>query len=192
MLVVDDGTRITPLSLHGEGKEEAASPQVKEANPASLRSAAPSKGRGSRGHSLLPMEGGAPKGRRLDGDSGISVSQPSPRGEGAPKGRIGQERYERERGRSSQVGDIDERGIVSSTPLTKAPYPPLARSPFPDGEGKEEAASPQVKEANPASLRSAAPSKGRGSRGYSLLPLEGGAPKGRRLDGDAAIPRCDP
>ena len=30
----------------------------KEANPASLRSAAPSKGRGSRGHSLLPMEGG--------------------------------------------------------------------------------------------------------------------------------------
>ena len=35
------------------------------------------------------------------------------------------------------------------------------------------------KEANPASLRSAAPSKGRGSRGCSLLPLEGGAPKGR-------------
>ena len=30
----------------------------KEANPASLRSAAPSKGRGSRGRSLLPMEGG--------------------------------------------------------------------------------------------------------------------------------------
>ena len=46
MLVVDDGTRITQLSLHGESKEEAASPQKKEANPASLRSAAPSKGRG--------------------------------------------------------------------------------------------------------------------------------------------------
>ena len=30
----------------------------KKANPASLRSAAPSKGRGSRGHSLLPEEGG--------------------------------------------------------------------------------------------------------------------------------------
>ena len=43
----------------------------KEANPASLRSAAPSKGRGSRGRSLLPMEGGAPKGRRLDGESGM-------------------------------------------------------------------------------------------------------------------------
>ena len=27
MLVVDDGTRITQLSLHGEGKEEAAWPQ---------------------------------------------------------------------------------------------------------------------------------------------------------------------
>ena len=52
----------------------AASPQKKEANPASLRSAAPSKGRGSRGRSLLPMEGGAPKGRRLDGESGMKKS----------------------------------------------------------------------------------------------------------------------
>ena len=43
----------------GEGKEEAASPPKKEANPA------------SRGQSLLPMEGGAPKGRRLDGGSGM-------------------------------------------------------------------------------------------------------------------------
>ena len=107
-------------------------------------------------------------------DSGIFVSQPSPQGEGAPKGRIGQKRYERERGRSSQAGDLDERGSVSSRRFTAVPYPPLARSPFPDGEGKEEAASPQVKEANPAALRSAATSKGTGSRGYSLLPLEGG------------------
>ena len=53
----------------------AASPPKKEANPASLRSAAPSKGRGSRGHSLLPMEGGAPKGRRLDGDGGVKKSE---------------------------------------------------------------------------------------------------------------------
>ena len=43
----------------------------KEANPASLRSAAPSKGRGLRGYTLLPMEGGAPKGWRLDGKSGM-------------------------------------------------------------------------------------------------------------------------
>ena len=53
-----------------------------------------------------------------------------------------------------------------------------ARSPFPNGEGKEEAASPSQKEANPASLRSAAPSKGRGSRGRSLpwkeVPRRGG------------------
>ena len=70
---------------NGEGKEEAASPPQKEANPASLRSAAPSKGRGSRGHSLLPMEGGAPKGRRLDGDSGILDTKPSPRGEGGER-----------------------------------------------------------------------------------------------------------
>ena len=103
--------------------------------PALLCSVAPSKGRGSRGHSLLPMEGGAPKGRRLDGGK----------------------RYERERGRSSQVDDIRE-------------HPSAAK-----------------KEANPASLRSAAPSKGRGSRGHSLLPLEGGAPKGRRLDGDGGV-----
>ena len=60
---------------NGEGKEETASPPKKEANSASLRSAAPSKGRGSRGHSLLPMEGGAPKGRRLDGRSGVKKSE---------------------------------------------------------------------------------------------------------------------
>ena len=53
----------------------AASPPQKEANPASLRSAAPSKGRGLREHSLLPMEGGAPKGRRLDGESGMKKSE---------------------------------------------------------------------------------------------------------------------
>ena len=105
-----------------EGKEEAASPPKKEANPASLRSAAPSKGRGSRGHSLLPMEGGAPKGRRLDEGSGIKKSE----------------------------GDRLKCVVYESTLST------AARSPFPNGEGKEEAASPPKKEANPASLRSAA------------------------------------
>ena len=63
----------------------AASPPKKETNPASLRSAAPSKGRGSRGYSLLPLEGGAPKGRRLDGESGIPDTKPSPRGEGGER-----------------------------------------------------------------------------------------------------------
>ena len=58
---------------------------------------------------------------------------------------------------------------------------------FPDGKGKEEAASPPKKEAKPASLRSVAPSKGRGSDGRSLLPMEGCAPKGRRLDGGSEM-----
>ena len=80
-----------------EGKEEAASPQKKEANPASLRSAAPSKGRGSRGHSLLPLEGGAPKGRRLDGAK----------------------RYEKERERSSQVRRLRKHPSAA----TRSPFP---------------------------------------------------------------------
>ena len=54
--------------------ESTRAPQKKEANPASLRPAAPSLGRGLRRHSLLPMEGGAPKGRRLDGESGMKKS----------------------------------------------------------------------------------------------------------------------
>ena len=36
-------------------------------------------------YSLLPMEGGAPKGRRLDGESGIPDTKPSPRGEGGER-----------------------------------------------------------------------------------------------------------
>ena len=68
---------------------------------------------------------------------------------------------------------------------------PLTRSPFPNGEGKEEGASLPQKEANPASLRSAAPSEGRGSRGHSLLPMEGGAPKGRRLDGESGMKKSE-
>ena len=45
--------------------------------------------------------------------------------------------------------------------VCKSTLSTAARSPFPEGEGKEEAASPPQKEANPASLRSAAPSYGR-------------------------------
>ena len=44
--------------------------------------------------------------RRLFLEDGILVSQPSPRGEGAPQGRIGHWRYEREREGVSQVGDL--------------------------------------------------------------------------------------
>ena len=46
-------------------------------------------------------------------------------------------------------GDRLKQAIYESTLST------AARSPFPDGEGKEEAASLPKKEANPASLRSA-------------------------------------
>ena len=144
----------------GEGKEEAAPPHLLEAR---LKYAINGSTLSTAGAVPLPQGG-----RLRNENTAIPETKPSPRGEGAPKGRIGQERYEKERGRSSQVRRLRE-------------YPSAAaRSPFPDGEGKKEAASPQVKEANPA------------SRGCSLLPLEGGAPKGRRLDGDAAIPRCDP
>ena len=94
----------------------AASPPKKEANHASLCSAAPSKGRGSCGHSLLPMEGGAPKGRRLDGDSGILDTKPSPRGEGG-------ERSEPDRVLAGWMKKSGE--IVSSTSFAKVPYPPL-------------------------------------------------------------------
>ena len=54
----------------------------------------------------------------------------------------------------------------------------LDTTPFQRGKAKRRRLR-RKKEANPASLRSAAPSKGRGSRGRSLLPMEGGAPKGR-------------
>ena len=85
MLVVDDGTRITPPFPAWGRQRGGGFAAKKEANPASLRSAAPSKGRDSRGHSLLPMEGGAPKGRRLDGKSSIPETKPSPCGEGGER-----------------------------------------------------------------------------------------------------------
>ena len=52
----------------------AASPQKRKPTPPRCaRQPLPREG-GSRGHSLLPMEGGAPKGRRLDGESGMKKS----------------------------------------------------------------------------------------------------------------------
>ena len=61
-------------------------------------------------------------------DDGILASQPSPQGEGAPQGRIGHRRHER------QMMQMEKRFCTSEL-FTKAPYPPLTRSPFPDGEG---------------------------------------------------------
>ena len=74
------------------------------------------------------MEGGAPKGRRLDGESGMKKSggdrlkqaiyestraplarSPFLNGEGAPKGRIGHWRQERQMRKAEQRGIYGER-----------------------------------------------------------------------------------
>ena len=106
----------------------------KEANPASLCSAAPSKGRGSRGHSLLPMEGGAPKGRRLDGESGMKKSG---------KDRLKSTIYESTLSTADAV-PLPQWGRLryesNAIPETK---------PSPRGEGKEEAASPPKRKPTP-------------------------------------------
>ena len=117
-------TAARSLSQNGEGKEEAASPPQKEANPASLRSAAPSKGRGSRGHSRLPMEGGAPKGRRLDGGSGMKESK-----EDRHKCVVYENTRAPLRGPLSPMGKAKRRGLRR---LKRKPTPPrCARQPLP-------------------------------------------------------------
>ena len=64
-------------------------------------------------HSLSHMRRFSPLRMTKRGDARRSVDrrfssyrQPSPRGEGAPKGRVGRRRYERERERASQAGDL--------------------------------------------------------------------------------------
>ena len=71
---------------------------------------------------------------------------------------------------------------------------PLTRSPFPDGEGKEEAASPQVKKANPASLRpSPLPREGARADTPSFLwkevPRRGGGWMGEAISPTQSLPR---
>ena len=83
--------------------------------------------------------------------------------------RIGYWRYEREE------GDRLKCAINEST-LSTADAVPL-----PQGGRLREGGFAAKKEANPASLRSAAPSKGRGSRGHSLFPMEGGRMSPYRL-----------
>ena len=78
-LTLEDQPEGTSLDDYGEAK--ATLEEV--ARLASLGSTF--QGKGLRGYSLLPLEGGAPKGRRLDGDSGISETKPSPRGEGGER-----------------------------------------------------------------------------------------------------------
>ena len=80
MLVVDDGTRITQLSLHGEGTEEAASPQKRKPTPPRCA------------RQPLPREGA-----RVDAPSFQRKEVPQRGG-----GWMGK-RYERERGNASQI-----------------------------------------------------------------------------------------
>ena len=96
----------------------------KEANPASLRSAAPSKGRGSRGCSLLPMEGGALKGRRLDGGSGMKESE-----EDRHKCVVYENTRAPLRGPPSPMGKAKRRGL--RRPKRKPTPPRYARQPLP-------------------------------------------------------------
>ena len=62
---------------------------------------------------------------RIRGEKQYRRTKPSPRGEGG------------ERSEPDRVLAVRKRAgkIVSSAPFTRAPYPPLARSPFPNGEG---------------------------------------------------------
>ena len=79
-------------------------------------------------------------------------------------------RYERERGNASQVDDKREH------PIHRCAVP------LPQWERQRGGGFAAQKRSQPRLAAPLAPSKGRGSRGRSLLPMEGGAPKGRRLD----------
>ena len=104
---------------------------------------------------------------------------------------------------------------VSSRRFTKAPYPPLTRSPFPDGEGLDGATlrvdfykgrcskvvgiairgkriSNITGGANPVSLRSTAPSKGRGENVWRFECIDPSflwkeVPAGRRLGAQSGV-----
>ena len=103
MLVVEDGTRITSLSLHGEGKEEAASPQKrKQTPPRCARQPLPREGAREVIPSFLwkevPRRGGGWMGgsgmKKIGGDrlkcaiyesAATPDTKPSPRGEGGER-----------------------------------------------------------------------------------------------------------
>ena len=119
---------------------------------------------------------------------GLARSFPPSYGRRCPEGaKVGWGwRCEKERGNASQVDDIREHPIHRwrgpPSPMGKAAireYRFSRYNAFPAWGRQRGSGFAAKKEANPASLRSAAPSKGRGSRGRSLLPMEGGATKGR-------------
>ena len=97
-----------PPSLMGKAKRRRLR-RKKESQPRLAVLGSPFQGKGLA--RTLPVSSFRAKARNLFrsrssrrcGESGISAPKPSPRGEGAPKGRIGQKRYEKERRRPSQV-----------------------------------------------------------------------------------------
>ena len=122
------------------------------------------------------------QGKRLAWTLPPSIGRRRP--EGAEVG--WRKRYERERERSSQVCRLRKHPIHRyAVPLpqwgrlTIREYRYPRNKAFPAWGRQRGGGFAAKKKATPASLRSAAPSKGRGSRGRSLLPMEGGAPKGR-------------
>ena len=91
----------------------------------------------------------------------IPPTKPSPRGEGG------------ERSEPDRVLAVWKRAgkIVSSASFTRAPYPPLTRSPFPNGEDKEEGgAAPKGSQPRLAALGS--PFQGKGLA-WTLPPSYG-------------------
>ena len=100
----------------------------------------------------------------------IPPTKPSPRGEGG------------ERSEPDRVLAVWKRAgkIVSSASFTRAPYPPLTRSPFPNGEDKEEGgAAPKGSQPRLAALGS--PFQGKGLA-WTLPPSYG-----RRCPEGAAV-----
>ena len=199
MLVVDDGTRITPLSLHGEGKEEAASPQ-KGSQPRLAALGSPFQRKGLAWTTPFFQRKGENAASQTSHEEGLRYENAvfpilSFRAKARNlfrlrSGKGCEDSSEREAPCFQRIG----RTVFHAGSITKE-----------NGNGKRKrslgcARDDETRERlfpflfnllrkpTPASLRSAAPSKGRGSRGHSLLPMEGGAPKGRRLDGEAVFP----
>ena len=124
-----------------------------------------------------------------------SYRQPSPRGEGAPKGRIGHRRHEREREGASQVDDLRKHpSAADAVPLPRwgrlrrsdAPRQFLQRT-MPESGGDSDTGKriSNIRGSQPrlATLDSPFQRKGRECGAFrvyrSLLPLEGG---GRRAE----------
>ena len=172
MLVVDDGTRITQLSLHGEGKEEAAWPQ-KGSQPRLAALGSPFQRKGL-GWTLPPSYGrrcpeGAEGGwgKRYEKRSGKIVSS-------TPLTKAPERRW---RGPPSPMGKATIRGYRFSR-----------HNAFPKGEGKEEAAWPQ-KGSQPRLAALGSPFQGKGLA-WTLPPSYGRrCPEGAEVGWGKRYPR---